>query len=198
MSQTLLSNVQCSTRIITTITEASSLNNKHLLEEAASLGINTSAYCKTDEKGNIEITDKIGLQTAIKEAKEKTNNSNNSKNDEFIKLITSEDEEITNAEKIKANSYKDDFEAKIQETEAEFYALINGTAKNMEEENIQSAWEETERMSIKLISVTASNTTVLEGAKEFINKLCGFTRDAESIVSNNDNSDEQDKIQYIA
>lgn len=168
-------------------TDASS----HLISEAMGLGISVNAYCKTDEEGNIEISDRIGLQEAIKEAKNKKEGKNETKTDAFVSTTKKEDNQLSDDDKIKATNFKEDIEAKIAETQAQYDELVNSKAdSNTDEGRLSKTWEEAEEQSLKFIGVNASNTTVLEGAKEFINRITGIVNDAETTKIEKDKNEE--------
>ena len=58
--------------------------SSYLIAEAMKLGINVEAYCKTDEEGKVEVSDRIGLQEAIKEAQNKQEGKSSAQTDAFI------------------------------------------------------------------------------------------------------------------
>ena len=161
--------------------EGNTSAGSHLISEAMALGISVSSYCKTDEEGNVEVSDKIGLQDAIKDAKNKKANKDENKTDTFEWTTNREDKEISNDDKIKANNFKKDIEAKIAKTQAQYDELVNSKAdSNTEEGKLRKSWEDAESYSLKFIGANASNTTILEGAKEFINRITSIVNDAES------------------
>lgn len=171
--------------------EGKSDANSHLISEAMGLGISVNTYCKTDEEGNVQVSDRIGLQEAIKEAKNKKEGKNETKTDAFVSTTKKEDNNLSDDDKIKAANFQDDIEAKIAETQAQYDELINSKANSSTTEGkIGSTWEELEKESLRYIGVTASNTTVLEGAKEFINKICTIVNDAETTKVEKDKNDE--------
>ena len=171
--------------------EGKSDASSHLISEAMGLGISVNTYCKTDEEGNVQVSDRIGLQEAIKEAKNKKEGKNETKTDAFVSTTKKEDNNLSDDDKIKAANYQDDIEAKIAETQAQYDELINSKANSSTTEGkIGSTWEELEKESLRYIGVTASNTTVLEGAKEFINKICNIVNDAETTKVEKDQNDE--------
>ncbi|MBQ8886250.1 MAG: hypothetical protein IJY61_00935 [Candidatus Gastranaerophilales bacterium] len=168
-------------------TDASS----HLISEAMSLGISVNTYCKTDEEGNVEVSDRIGLQEAIKEAKNKKEGKNETKTDAFVSTTKKEDNQLSDDDKIKAANLQKDIEEKIAKTQAEYDELVNSKAdSNTDEGRLSNSWAEAEEQSLKFIGVTASNTTVLEGAKEFINRITGIVNDAESTKVEKDKNEE--------
>ena len=172
--------------------EGKSDANSHLISEAVGLGISVNTYCKTDEEGNVEVSDRIGLQEAIKEAKNKKEGKNETKTDAFISTTKKEDNQLSNDDKIKATNFKEDIEAKIAETQAQYDELVNSKAdSNTDEGRLSDTWSEAEDQALKFIGVDASNTTVLEGAKEFINRICGIVNDAETAKVEKDKNEEQ-------
>ena len=161
--------------------EGKSDASSHLISEAMGLGISINAYCKTDEEGNVQVSDRIGLQEAIKEARNKKEGKNETKTDAFVSTTQKVDNNLSDDDKIKAANFKDDIEAKIAETQAQYAELINSKANSSTAEGkIGSTWEEIEKESLRYIGVTASNTTVLEGAKEFINKIYTIVNESEN------------------
>ena len=162
--------------------EGKSDASSHLISEAMGLGISVNSYCKTDEEGNVQVSDRIGLQEAIKEAKNKKEGKNDTQTDAFVSTTQKEDNQLSDDEKIKAANFKEDIEAKIAETQAQYDELVNSKANSSTTEGkIGTTWEELEKESLRYIGVTASNTTVLEGAKEFINKICSIGNNAETV-----------------
>ena len=171
--------------------EGNTSAGSHLISEAMALGVSVSSYCKTDEEGNVEVSDRIGLQEAIKDAKTKKENKSENATDSFVWTTKREDKDISNDEKIKANNLQKDIEAKIAETQAQYDELVNSKAASTTEEGkLSKAWEEAEENSLKFIGVDASNTTVLEGAKEFINRICSIVNDAETAKAEKDKNED--------
>ena len=165
--------------------------NSHLISEAMGLGISVNTYCKTDEEGNIQVTDRVGLQEAIKEAKNKKEGKNESKTDAFISTTKKADNNLSDDDKKKAENFKEDIEAKIAKTQAEYDELVNSKAdSNTDEGRLTDIWAATEEQSLKFIGATASNTTVLEGAKEFISRITGIVNEAETTKVEKDKNEE--------
>ena len=166
-------------------------SNSHLINEAMGLGISVNTYCKTDEQGNVQVSDRIGLQEAIKEAKNKKEGINTTKSDAFVSTTQKQDNLLSDDDKIKAANFKEDIEAKIAETQAQYNELVNSKAdSNTEEGKLRNTWAEAEKESLKYIGVTATNTTVLEGAKEFINKICNIVNTAETTQDKKERNEE--------
>lgn len=168
--------------------------SSYLISEAMKLGISVDTYCKTDEEGKIEVSDRIGLLEAIKEAKNKQEGKNETQIDAFVSSTQKADNNLSDDDKKKAENFQEDIEAKIAKTQAEYDELINSKAdSNTDEGRLTSSWEEAEEQSLKFIGVTASNTTVLEGAKEFINRITGIVNEAETTKVDKD-KDEDAKL----
>lgn len=168
--------------------------SSYLIAEAMKLGINVEAYCKTDEEGKVEVSDRIGLQEAIKEAQNKQEGKSSAQTDAFISSTQKADNNLSDDDKKKAENLQEDIEAKIAKTQAEYDELVNSKAdSNTDEGRLTNSWEEAEAQSLKFIGVTASNTTVLEGAKEFINRITGIVNEAETTKVDKD-KDEDSKL----
>ena len=107
--------------------------NSHLISEAMGLGISVNTYCKTDEEGNIQVTDRVGLQEAIKEAKNKKEGKNETKTDAFVSTTKKADNSLSDDDKKKAGNLQEDIEAKIAETQAQYDKLVNSKADSIKE-----------------------------------------------------------------
>ena len=162
---------------------SASLNtNELLVSKAKALGIDVKKYYVYDEQGNQTGIDYSKLNMAINLKKEEQNNisNNNSGSDTFYSSTTETQSSVDNNKKEAKNSKKE-IENNFDDAVKKYSEFFDIDAKSTTQEGkIAKQWEEAEAKANKLTSVTASDTTILEGVKEFITKLTNLVNDTKN------------------
>ncbi len=162
---------------------SASLNtNELLVSKAKALGIDVKKYYVYDEQGNQTGIDYSKLNMAINLKKEEQNNisNNNSGSDTFYSSMTETQSSVDNNKKEAKNSKKE-IENNFDDAVKKYSEFFDIDAKSTTQEGkIAKQWEEAEAKANKLTSVTASDTTILEGVKEFITKLTNLVNDTKN------------------
>lgn len=111
--------------------------------------------------------------------------------DEFIKK--SEEKKTADIETIQSTYASSKIDKQYKEAALKYVALLN-KANSEEEAKIVQEWSAIREQANKLTSVTASNTTVLEGIKEFISSLTSLENTTKHFKTQKDENDKKDTI----
>ncbi len=170
-------------------TTAAQNSNEMLITKAKSLGINVNNYYvySYGVQGNQAEIDYSKLSTAIASKQEEQANSSETAdaNDSFESTlygIQSSDNNTDNAKESK-KEISSNFDEAINKY-SNFYD--SKAISNTREGQIAAEWEDITFEANKLTSVTASDTTILEGVKEFITKLTNLVNDTKSFKASDD------------
>ncbi len=156
-----------------------------LLHKAAKYGINTNEFRTFDEDGNAIGYDYAKLSAAITEAKEKEAKTTtvDAKTDEFHRESkTKKESEI---EVIQTQYAADKIDKEFKDV-IKYANLMKKTVEPSQESNIAKQWDAMRAEAHKLTSVTADNTTVLEGVKEFIINIKELVADTKNAKADKD------------
>ena len=161
----------------------------YLVSKAQSLGINIEEYYIYDENNECIGIDTAKLNTAVQEAMktEQAKKENNQyQDDSFERTETTSAYTIEETDS-KAKSSKNTIDEEYRNAAVKYAQSINLNAESISEEGkLVKQWEEIESDANKLTSATASNTTVLEGVKEFITTLTGLINDTKNYKAKED------------
>lgn len=166
-----------------------STNGAHslLISKAQNLGINIGKYCTYDEDGKLKEIDTAALNAEVAKVKQEKKALENSEADSFSKNSNAQDAKLTEEDKSKATSLKHSAENEYKQALMQYANAINDKADSTTEEGkTAEKWEELKATSQKYLGVTSSNTTVLEGAKEFINSIYKVVNDTKSTIDKQD------------
>ncbi len=160
-----------------------------LIAKANILGIDVSAFYTSDAQTGTASLDIQKLSVAIQEATKQKIKNLNSENDSFVKTtdgsIYTKEEAATTAQ-IEKNSIKSDYNSDIKY----FKAIDSDDIFTKKEAELSDKWDKIKSQANDLTSVTASNTTILEGAKEFIKNLTSLVKETKQFDNTEDDSSE--------
>lgn len=157
--------------------------NSYLINKAQSLGISVEAYYIYDENNQVTGIDTAKLNAAIQEAMQaqKQKAENNQYQDDTFEKTTVDTVDATAVAKSKAKSSQNTIDAEYSNAALKYAESLNFNADSTSEEGkLAAGWDAIEADANRLTSATASNTTVLEGVKEFITTLTGLINDTKN------------------
>ena len=158
----LISNDVCSTN--SSSVSANTIDNYTSKAEAAGLSI--SDYCTFDSNGNVKNIDIAKLNTDLK-ASRATDEEKELQVDSFHKSEIIKNSQELKQKRTEADDEKTNIDAEYKDAIMKYASVLN----KIDNEELQKEWDTMKSQEQKLTSVTASSTTILEGAKEFIASL---------------------------
>ncbi len=143
-----------------------------LVQKGKELGINVEQFYIYNEKNECVGIDTVKLNAAIQESKSKKDQDTQTPNYDLDSFVTS-NEKITKAEKKeKAKDFQAIIDDEYTDAALKYADSLNQHAYSTTKEGkLADAWDSIQADANKLTSFTASNTTVLEGVKEFVTNL---------------------------
>lgn len=170
--------------------------NSTLISKAQDLGINVSRFCTYDENGTLEKVDTAGLNAAIAKATQEQKKLDDKNTDTFSKRT--EDKALTDEEKSKAKNIQDNTDDEYKKALMAYAgSLKNAISGTAEADKIKSEWNDIKEKSNKYIGVDASETTVLEGAKEFINTIQGLVNTTKNSIETERKNEQRASIMSL-
>ena len=165
---------QDNTQINSTKTNEKKKENNPIVSRALELGINVEAYYIYDENNECIGVNTVKLNAAIKEAMQmqiQTQQNNKNEEDTFEKKTNSDSIEKTDS-KTEVKSLQNNIDKAYTEAVIKYARSLDEDALSTSKEGkLSDEWEAIKADNYKLTSSTTSNTTVLEGVKEFVTNL---------------------------
>ena len=166
--------------------EVKSDSSSSLIAKAQSLGISVGKFYTYNEDGSIKSIDTAGLNAEIAKAQQEQKALENQDSDTFTRKAA--DATLTADERKKANSLQESIDTEYTDALIQYANSFNNKADTTTEEGkLADKWNKIDEDSLKYIGVDASDTTVLEGAKEFINRIYNLVNETKSTVSRKEN-----------
>ena len=163
---------QDNTQINSTKTNEKKKENNPIVSRALELGINVEAYYIYDENNECIGIDIVKLNAAIKEAMQIQNQQNNKKEEDTFEKKTNSDSIEKTDSKTEAKSLQNNIDKAYTEAVIKYARSLDEDALSTSKEGkLSDEWEAIKADNYKLTSSTTSNTTVLEGVKEFVTNL---------------------------
>lgn len=163
---------QDNTQINSTKTNEKKKENNPIVSKALELGINVKSYYIYDENNECIGIDIVKLNAAIKEAMQIQNQQNNKKEEDTFEKKTNSDSIEKTDSKTEAKSLQNNIDKAYTEAVIKYARSLDEDALSTSKEGkLSDEWEAIKADNYKLTSSTTSNTTVLEGVKEFVTNL---------------------------
>lgn len=160
-----------------------------------SAGINGSDYRIYDDNGQcigIDYSQYVADKKAQEESEEeKIPAVKKEKRDEFIK--ESEEKKAAEIESIQSKYATEKIDSNYKDALIKYASLLS-KGNTEEETKIVNQWTAIREEANKLTSVTASNTTVLEGVKEFIDNITNLANITKHYKSQKDEKDRKETL----
>lgn len=167
-------------------------SNSLLIAKAQELGINVSKYYTYDEEGKVESIDTASLNAEIAKTTQEKKALEKTEIDSFNKTADGQKSPVEE-EQAKVASLKNSINSEYNKALTEYANSFNKDADSTTDEGkLADKWAEIKAKSTKFIGVDASNTTVLEGAKEFINNICKVVNETKMTVDKK--ADEKESV----
>lgn len=165
--------------------------NSLLISKAQNLGINVSRYYTYDESGKVDSIDTASLNAEIAKVTQEKKALERSEADSFSQYVSAGGTMNIEEAKVKVNKLKESVDNEYKKALVQYADSFKGkTDLNAEEIRLENKWEEIKTKSVKFIGVDASNVTVLEGAKEFINSIYKVVNDTKTKVDKKQEKEE--------
>ena len=163
---------QDNTQINSTKTNEKKKENNPIVSKALELGINVEAYYIYDENYECIGVDTVKLNAAIKKAMQiQTQQNNKNEEDTFEKEPDTESSDKANIN-TEAKNLQNNIDKAYTEAVIKYARSLDEDALSTSKEGkLSDEWEAIKADNYKLTSSTTSNTTVLEGVKEFVTNL---------------------------
>lgn len=174
-----------------TAVSANTIDNYTAKAEAAGLSI--SDYCTYDSNGNVKNIDIAKLNTDLK-ASRATDEEKELDVDSFHKSETIKNSQELKQKKSDADDEKTNIDSEYKDAMMKYASVLN----KIDNEDVQKEWDSIKAQEQKLTSITASSTTILEGAKEFIaslKKVISTTEQAS--ISGTDDTKKKEEDNYV-
>ncbi len=153
---------------------------------AESSGLTMSDYYKYDNYGEVCGFDMVKFNDDLRYARsseeEKESKVDSFSKSEAIKTVQQKQQKKADA-KVEKSNIDDEYKKALEQ----YASFINKT----ENQDIQKEWASLQAQEQKLTSVTASSTTILEGAKEFISNLTKVVMSTDKSTNNSETSVEK-------
>ena len=163
---------QDNTQINSTKTNEKKKENNPIVSKALELGINVESYYIYDENNECIGIDIVKLNAAIKEAMQIQNQQNNKKEEDTFEKKTNSDSIEKTDSKTEVKSLQNNIDKAYTEAVIKYAKSLDEDALSTSKEGkLSDEWEAIKADNYKLTSSTTSNTTVLEGVKEFVTNL---------------------------
>lgn len=170
---------------------ASTLDSYATKAEAAGLSI--SDFCTYDSNGKVKNVDIAKLNAALKTART-SEDDKETEVDSFKKSQVVKDSEDLKQKKADAAEEKTNIDTEYKDAMMKYASVLN----KIDNDDIQKEWDSIKTQEQKLTSVTASNTTILEGAKEFIASLKKVISSTEQAsISGTDEAKKKEEDNYV-
>ncbi len=140
-----------------------------------SAGGSISDYCTYDSNGNVVSIDKAAINSYLKEKRMSEEEKEVQNVDSFAAKSIVESSQERETQRAEADSKQSEIDNEYQNALVQYAGIINST----DDSSVADEWKALEAQAEKLTSTTASSTSILEGAKEFISLL---TRTVKSTV----------------
>lgn len=188
---------QDNTQINSTKTNEKKKENNPIVSRALELGINVEAYYIYDENNECIGIDIVKLNAAIKKAMQmqiQTQQNNKNEEDTFEKEPDTESSDKANIN-TEAKNLQNNIDKAYTEAVIKYARSLDEDALSTSKEGkLSDEWEAIKADNYKLTSSTTSNTTVLEGVKEFITNLTNLVNTTKNYTS----KAEEEKDSYFS
>lgn len=167
--------------------------NNPIITKALELGINVEAYYTYNENNECTGIDTVKLNTAIQEAMQVQNlqSNKNGYQDDTFEITTGAEKKTEEEIKTEAKNSQNNIDTAYTEAAVKYADSLNQKAKSTSEEGkLTSQWDSLQAEAYKLTSSTTSNTTVLEGVKEFITNLTNLINTTKNYNAEKENEKE--------
>ena len=167
--------------------------NNPIITKALELGINVEAYYTYNENNECTGIDTVKLNAAIQEAMQVQNlqSNKNGYQDDTFEITTGAEKKTEEEIKTEAKNSQNNIDTAYTEAAVKYADSLNQKAKSTSEEGkLTSQWDSLQAEAYKLTSSTISNTTVLEGVKEFITNLTNLINTTKNYNAEKENEKE--------
>lgn len=178
---------------ITTMKTNEKQQNNPIITKALELGINVEAYYTYNENNECTGIDTLKLNAAIQEAMQVQNleGNKNGYQDDTFEITTGAEKKTEEEIKTEAKNSQNNIDTAYTEAAVKYADSLNQKAKSTSEEGkLTSHWDSLQAEAYKLTSSTTSNTTVLEGVKEFITNLTNLINTTKNYNAEKENEKE--------
>ena len=170
---------------------ANTIDNYTSKAEAAGLSI--SEYCTLDSNGNVKNIDIAKLNSDLK-ASRATDEEKELDVDSFQKSEAIKSSQELQQKRTDADDEKTNIDSEYKDAMMKYASVLN----KIDNEDVQKEWDSLKSQEQRLTSITASSTTILEGAKEFIaslKKVMSTTEQAS--ISGTDDTKKKEENNYV-
>lgn len=177
------------------IKDKKSDSSSSLIAKAQGLGISVGRFYTFNEDGSIKSVDTAGLNAEIQKVAQEQKKLENKDTDTFSTTSNVEDAKLTEDERKKADTLQNSVDKEYADALMQYANSFNTDADSTTTEGkLADKWAEISEDSLKYIGVDASDTAVLEGAKEFISRIYSIVNETKSTIDKKETYIEENEL----